>query len=204
MQIEWQKCPSCGGTRKETGVGLRCMTCRGKGRLPLDPARYRDCEQCDGKGYLLWGDNPEDIEQTGDGAYRNIRDPQEPVNFACAGAATDGASSLGQERQPKPPLVPESGTHEKHSCGDNRVTHAERGVVAPTWLALPAPRHRNWQQRAAPLALQRKPPKCGCIANRSAWAAGASSSTADGAVFRTDRDSRYPGASLFELTATES
>ena len=82
MQIEWLKCPSCGGTRKETGVGLRCMTCRGKGRLPLDPARYRDCEQCHGKGYLVWGDNPEDIEQTGDGAYRNIRDPQEPVNFA--------------------------------------------------------------------------------------------------------------------------
>ena len=211
MQIEWLKCPSCGGTRKETGVGLRCMTCRGKGRLPLDPARYRDCEQCDGKGYLVWGDDPEDIEQTGDGAYRNIRDPQEPVNFAlcwcCDGWGIVLRAGEAAKTTAGPPIrdLRKSFLMRRQSgdsCGArNCCSRSCCSCLARVTRS--APSKRAGTRRSTGTAA--RAPKCsGCIANRSAWAARASSSTADRAVSRTDRDSRYPGASLFELAATES
>jgi hypothetical protein len=199
IQIEWQKCPSCGGTRKERSVDLRCMTCRGKGRLPLNPGRFRGCEQCDGKGYLLWGDNPEDVEQIGDGAYRNIRDPQKPVNFVlcwcCDGwgivlrakdSAETATSPLIRDLRKTFLMLRQSGdSFGARSCCSclARVTRSARSKRAAT---------RRTPGTAA------RAPKCGAnIASTSTRArCAACAPTADRAVSRTDRDSRYPSEGL--------
>ena len=210
MQIEWLKCPSCGGTRKETGVGLRCMTCRGKGRLPLDPARYRDCEQCHGKGYLVWGDNPEDIEQTGDGAYRNIRDPQEPVNFAlcwcCDGWGIVLRAGEAAKTTAGPPIrdLRKSFLMRRQSgdsCGArNCCSRSCCSCLARVACSAPSKRaathHSHCSASAEVRWLHRQHQHSRSM--RRLRSHGGSGGCSDGSRFG------YPGASLFELTATES
>jgi hypothetical protein len=66
---DWVECPACEGDGGEVIFGgmlkppyeenrdtwARCEYCHGRGRVPPDPAQYRDCQECDGTGYLIWG-----------------------------------------------------------------------------------------------------------------------------------------------------
>src|SRR5262249_25644075 len=62
-RIDWLECPACQGYRGDWQFDpvdhqefwAACNPCRGKGRIPTDPAQYRPCQQCDGTGYLIWG-----------------------------------------------------------------------------------------------------------------------------------------------------
>lgn len=50
---DWLECPACNGTGENTEGG--CSYCAGRGRIPPEPEKYRPCGQCDGTGYLVWG-----------------------------------------------------------------------------------------------------------------------------------------------------
>lgn len=51
---EWPECPVCNGDGKDI-ENMRCLNCKGRGRITPDHTKHRSCGQCEGTGYLIWG-----------------------------------------------------------------------------------------------------------------------------------------------------